>query len=231
MSLPLLKLPNSIARIVAMMTARPSDGKTVFDRNSFSFTNRLNEIGMFFQKRSPQHQAMRRLARRLNKAGIPYAIMGAMAVNAHGAERTTKDVDVLLTSEGLERFRQEFVGRDYDRVEGRPRRFIERQSGVMVDCLVTGRYPGSGKPGPLAFPDPAEASQDIEKIRVLTLPELIQLKLAARRYYDFGDVVFLIRTHNLDDSFLSQIHPSVHQDFIECLQEKRREDEYIAREG
>ena len=55
------------------------------------------------------------------------------------------------------RFRQEFVGGHYDRVEGRPRRFIERQSGVMVDCLVTGRYPGSGKPGPLAFPDPAEA--------------------------------------------------------------------------
>jgi hypothetical protein len=101
----------------------------------------------------------------------------------------------------------------------------------MVDCLVTGRYPGSGKPGPLAFPDPAEASQEVEKIRVLTLPQLIQLKLAARRYYDFGDVVFLIRTHNLDDSYLQQIHASVHKDFIECLEEKRREDEYIDREG
>src|SRR5258708_39749309 len=112
MLLPLLKSPASIARIVAMVTGRRSGGKTAFDRNSFSFANRLNEIGMFFRKRSPQHQAMRRLARRLNKAGIPYAIMGAMAVNAHGAERTTKDVDILLTSEGLERFRQEFVGRD-----------------------------------------------------------------------------------------------------------------------
>ena len=66
---------------------------------------------MFFQKRSPQHQAMRRLARRLKKAGIPYAIMGAMAVNAHGAERTTKDVDILLTPAGLERFREQFAFR------------------------------------------------------------------------------------------------------------------------
>jgi hypothetical protein len=82
--------------------------------------DRLKEIGMFFEKRSPQHQTMRRLARRLKKAGIPYAIMGAMAVNAHGAERTTRDVDVLLTPEGLERFRQEFVGDVYDQVEGRP---------------------------------------------------------------------------------------------------------------
>ncbi len=195
------------------------------------FLDRLEEIGVFFQKRSPQHQTMRRLARRLKKAGIPYAVMGAMAVNAHGAERTTRDVDILLTPEGLERFRQEFVGEVYEPVEGRPRRFVERQSGVTVDCLITGRYPGSGKPGPVAFPDPAEASQEIDKIRVLTLPQLIQLKLAARRYYDFGDVVFLIRTHNLDESFLPQLHPSVHQDFVECLEEKRREDDYLAREG
>ena len=201
------------------------------DSKPFRFTDRLQEIGRFFEKRSPQHQTMRRLARRLKKAGIPYALMGAMAVNAHGAERTTRDVDILLTPEGLERFRQEFVGEVYEPVEGRPRRFKERQSGVTVDCLITGRYPGSGKPGPFAFPDPVEASQEIDKIQVLTLPQLIQLKLAARRHYDFGDVVFLLRTHNLDESFLLQLHPSVHQDFIECLKEKRREDDYIAREG
>jgi hypothetical protein len=193
--------------------------------------HRLQEIGMFFQKRSPQHQTMRRLARRLKKAGIPYAVMGAMAVNAHGAERTTKDVDILLTAEGLERFRQEFVGDVYEQVKGRPRRFIERQSGVAVDCLVTGLYPGSGKPGPFAFPDPAEVSQEIDKVCVIALPQLIQLKLAARRFYDFGDVVFLIRTNNLDESFLQQLHPTVQRDFIECLEEKRREDEYEAREG
>src|ERR1700737_4616711 len=176
-----------------------------------------------FESAAPSTRQCARLARRLNRAGIAYAIMGAMAVNAHGAERTTKDVDVLLTPEGLERFRQEFVGEAYEQVEGRPRRFVERQSGVTVDCLITGRYPGSGKPGPLAFPEPTEASQEIEKIRVLTLPQLIQLKLAARGYYDFGDVVFLIRTHNFDEAFLQQLHPSVQQDFIECLQEKRRE--------
>jgi hypothetical protein len=214
-----------------MTVPRPKSAKPKFDGKTFGFMDRMKEIGVFFQKRSPQHQAMRRLARRLKKTGIAYAIMGAMAVNAHGAERTTKDVDILLTPEGLERFRHEFVGETYEPVKGRPRRFIERQSGITVDCLVTGRFPGSGKPGPLAFPDPTEASEEIEKIRVLTLPHLIQLKLAARRFYDFGDVVFLIRTHNLDEAFLKQIHSSVHRDFVECLEEKRREDEYLAREG
>jgi hypothetical protein len=213
-----------------MATTRPPN-KPAYDPKTFNFLKRLQEIGVFFEKRSPQHKTMRRLARRLKTAGIPYAIMGAMAVNAHGAERTTSDVDVLLTPEGLDRFREKFVGKLYEPIEGRPRRFRERQSGVTVDFLVTGRYPGIGKPGPIAFPDPAAASEEIGKISVVTLPQLVQLKLAARRYYDFGDVVFLIRTHNLDESFVRQLHRSVHRDFIECLEEKRREDEYLAREG
>ncbi len=200
------------------------------DARPFSFMRRLQDIGLFFQKRSPQHQAMRRIARRLEKAGIPYAVAGAMAVNAHGAERTTDDVDVLLTPEGLARFREKLAAKYYDQVEGRPRRFVEKKSGVRIDFLVTGLYPGRGGPGPFDFPDPAQSSEEIENVQVVTLPQLIQLKLAARRYYDFGDVVFLIRVHDLDESFMKRLHPSVHKDFIECLEEKRREDEYEARE-
>lgn len=197
-----------------------------FDPRTFSFWKRLKEISMFFEKRDQVHQSLRRLVRRLERAGIPYAIIGAMAVNLHGARRTTDDVDVLLTAEGLERLRQEVVPKFYQPVEGRPRRFVERKSGVNLDVLVTGLYPGRGKAGPFAFPDPDQASQEIEKVRVVTLPQLIQLKLAARRYYDLGDVVFLIRVHNLAESFLEKLHPSVHQDFIGCLEEKRREDSY-----
>ncbi len=181
---------------------------------------------MFFAQRDPVHQAARRLVRRLERAGMPYAIAGAMAVNAHGARRTTDDVDILLTAKDLERFRTEFVGKWYAPVPGRSRRFVEKQSDVTVDVLVTGGRPGFGQPTPLRFPDPRKASTEIGKIRVLTLPQLIQLKLAARRHYDFGDVCFLIRVHDLDESFLRRIDPSVHLDYIECLEEKRREDQY-----
>jgi hypothetical protein len=206
-------------------------GRPGLERKPRDFWKRLKEIDLFFEGRGREHQTLRRLVRRLAKAGIPYAIMGAMAVNAHGAERTTKDVDILLTQEGLDSFRQKYVGKFYDQQAGRPRRFTERQSGVTVDILVTGRYPGTGKPGPIAFPHPDEASEVIKKARVLKLPQLIQLKLAARRHYDFGDVVYLIRVHNLDESFAEKLHPSVRGDFIECLEEKRREEEYEAREG
>jgi hypothetical protein len=194
------------------------------------FWQRVKEIDLFFEGRGREHQTLRRLVQRLEKAKISYAIVGAMAVNAHGAERTTKDVDVLVTQEGLDLFRLRYVGKSYDPVPERPRRFVEKRSKVSIDFLVTGRFPGSGKPGPVAFPHPDEASQRIKNAKVVTLPQLIQLKLAARRHQDFGDVVFLIRIHDLDESFLEKLHPSVRDDFIECLEEKRREDEYEARE-
>ena len=193
------------------------------------FLERLKEIDMFFDGTSPVHQTMQRLIARLGQAGIPYAVMGAMAVNAHGARRTTDDLDVLLTAEGLEQFRKLFVGSIYDQMPKRPRRFVDRENGVSIDVLVTGHYPGRGGPGPFAFPDPEQASEEIKQIRVVTLVQLIQLKLAARRHYDFGDVVFLIRVHDLDESFADRLHPSVRGDFIECLEEKRRDDEYDAR--
>jgi hypothetical protein len=105
---------------------------------------------------------------------------------------------------------------------------VDRTNQVKLDILVTGLFPGSGKPGPIAYPDPEEVCETIKNIQVVNLATLVQLKLAARRYQDFADVVSLIRAHQLDESFLDRLHPSVRSDFIECLGEKRREDEYEA---
>jgi hypothetical protein len=196
----------------------------------FSFWKRLKEIDMFFQKNDPVHKTMRRLVKRLEKAAIPYAIVGGMAVNAHGHHRTTADVDVLLSSQGFEEFQRRFVPKNYATHEGRPRRFVDRTNEVKVDFLITGRFPGSGKPGPIAYPDPVAVGTRIEDASVIDLPTLIQLKLAARRYQDFADVVSLIGVHDLDESFAERLHRSVRGDYIECLEEKRREDEYEARQ-
>ena len=185
---------------------------------------------MFFEGTDKVHQTMRRVAEKLESAGIAYAIVGGMAVNAHRHARTTGDVDFLLTSGGMDTFRRLYVGGDFDPVPGRPRRFTDRANGVTFDILITGLFPGSGKPGPIAYPDPADVSERIADRRVVNLTTLIQLKLAARRYQDFADVVNLIGVHNLDESFLDRLHPSVRGDFIECLEEKRREDEYEVRQ-
>jgi len=64
---------------------------------------------------------------------------------------------------------------------------------------------------------------------VVDLPTLVQLKLAARRYQDFADVVSLIRENRLNETFRNRLHPTLHADFLSCLDEMRREDEYEAR--
>jgi hypothetical protein len=186
---------------------------------------------MFFQGKDEVHKSMRRVAKRLEKAGISYAIMGGLAVYAHHYRRTTDDLDILLSVEGFQEFTKRFVPKHYAPVTGRSRRFVDRANGITLDFLVTGLFPGTGQRGPISFPDPALVRETIEKYQVINLPTLIQLKLAARRYQDFADVVALIGVNNLDESFLDRLHPSVHRDYIECLEEKRREDEYEAREG
>jgi hypothetical protein len=196
-----------------------------------SVWEKLKDLDRFFQGRDPVHQTMRRAVRRLNRAHIPYAVVGGMAVVFQGYRRTTNDVDLLLTRDGLAEFQRRFVPKNYRPFPGRGRRFIDRVNEVTIDILVTGAFPGAGRPGPVAFPDPNDVGTEIERIRVLDLPTLIQLKLAARRHQDFADVVHLIRAHQLEEAFANRLHPSLRQDYIECLEEKRREDEYEAREG
>ena len=199
-------------------------------RSPASFDERVKEIAMFFQGKDEVHKTMGRLVRRLEKANIPYAIVGGMAVNARGYERTTKDLDVLLSVVGFAEFRRQFVPKHYEQVPRRPRRFVDRANQVMIDFLVTGKFPGTGQPGPITYPDPADVSEVINKKSVVNLETLVQLKLAARRYQDFADVVALIRFNELDETFAERLHPSIRRDYVECLEEKRREDEYEARQ-
>jgi len=187
-------------------------------------------MSMFKRGKDPAHVSLRRLIARLEKAALPYAVMGGLAVYVHGYRRFTDDVDVLLTREGFEEFRRRYVPKNYDSVPGRSRRFVDKQNQVTIDILVAGNYPGFGKPGPITFPNPSDVRQVFDSVPYLDLPTLIQLKLAARRYQDFADVSHLIRANNLDESYLERLDLSVRGDFIECLEEKRREDEYEARQ-
>jgi hypothetical protein len=43
----------------------------------------------------------------------------------------------------------------------------------------------------------------------VALPDLIQLKLAARSYRESADVVSLIEANDLDDAFADELHASV----------------------
>jgi hypothetical protein len=196
-----------------------------------TFWEGVKEIDRFFEGRDAVHKTMRQIVKRLEKADIPYAVVGGMAVYAHGYRRTTDDLDLLLTPAGFEEFKRLFVPKKYEPHARLSRRFTDRANDVTVDILITGLFPVSGKPGPISYPDPAAVSQTIKKARVIDLVTLIQMKLAARRHQDFADVVNMIRFNDLGESFTERLHPSVRRDYSECLDEKRRDDEYVARNG
>jgi hypothetical protein len=75
----------------------------------------------FFMGKSLLNNALQRLASDLEEHGIDYSVIGAIALNQHGYRRFTEDIDLLLTKEGLNKFRDELVSLAYPpRSKARP---------------------------------------------------------------------------------------------------------------
>jgi len=56
----------------------------------------IRAAGRFFVKDDPVHQTLNAIAQRLTELQIPYCIAGGMALVAHGYDRTTIGVDVIV---------------------------------------------------------------------------------------------------------------------------------------
>src|SRR4051812_48659237 len=67
----------------------------------------------FFMGKGTLNETLRRIVKDLEASGIDYNVIGAVALNQHGYRRFTEDIDLLLTKEGLEKFRSELVGLGY----------------------------------------------------------------------------------------------------------------------
>ena len=172
-----------------------------------------------------RRKTMRQLARRLERLGLVYAILSPEAFGTHTLEDR---VEVLLTGEGLHRFREESEAIGYRQVSGHSRSFVDRITNLAVEVRMTSHHPGIRSPGPIKFPNPADTREEWGQMQVVPLATLIELKLAAHWYYDLGDVVSLIQARELDESFAEQLHPAVRVDYLKCLDEKRRDDEFDA---
>jgi hypothetical protein len=174
----------------------------------------LREGSMHFEKESAVHKTLGRITRRLDELGIPYALAGGMALFFHGYRRFTEDVDILVTRDGLQAIHRQLEGLGYVPPFAGSKQLRDAETGVRVEFLVTGDYPGDGKPKPVAFPDPAQASVEREGVRLLALPKLIELKLASGmtnpgRLSDLGDVQKLITLLNLPEDLADQLNPYV----------------------
>ena len=197
------------------MNPKSTSSKSITKRKSRAFREALVLAGDFFMKKGIVFETMRRLAKQLEGEGIDYAIIGGMALAAHGYVRMTLDVDVLLTPEGFARFREKLAGRGY--VAGFPgaaKSFRDSQTNVKIEIITAGEFPGDGLPKPVSFPDPEGQTIEEDSVRVINLEKLIELKLASglsagNRLRDLADVQDLIMALNLPLELAKSLDPSV----------------------
>jgi hypothetical protein len=184
------------------------------------FFNGVRHAAEFFMGKADVQHALEILAHRLEQLEIPYAIVGAMAMNEYGYRRVTEDVDVLLTREGLDRFKQHWLGRGYVEKFHGSRGLRDTENGVPIDVVVTGDYPGDGRPKSVVFPDPADHARRGSRVRLLPLQKLIELKLASgmsapHRLRDLADVLELIRVTDLPLELAEELDESVREKYRE----------------
>ncbi len=164
-------------------------------------------------------ETMQRLTERLESEGIPYAVIGGMALAAHGYVRMTLDVDILLTPDGLARFRRKLLGRGYILdFPGAEKSFRDTETNVKIEVITAGEFPGDGLPKPVAFPDPEGQTVEEDNVRVITLEKLIELKLASglsagHRMRDLADVQDLIIALSLPLDLMNKIAKSVRSEY------------------
>ena len=160
----------------------------------------LREGSMHFEEKSAVHLTLRKITQRLAELNIPYAVAGGMAM--------------------FFQVHRDLEGLGYVPVFSGSRSLRDAESGVRIEFLVKGEFPGDGKPKPVSFPDPAEVSIEKDGVRWLNLPNLIELKLASgmtspARLRDLADVQELIRILRLPADLGEQLQPFVRQKYAE----------------
>jgi hypothetical protein len=194
------------------------------DFEQLSPTGRLEESWKFFMGEGLIHEALFRVISDLEKNGISYNVIGAIALNQHGYTRATVDIDLLLTKDGLKDFQEKLVGLGYrPAFEGAKKVFRTTRENVTVEVITAGEYPGDGLPKPVRFPDPNEHYVVIDGIRTISFEKLIELKLASGmsaldRLKDLADVQELIKLKSLGADFVEKLDLSVRDKFRELHQ-------------
>lgn len=174
----------------------------------------------YFMGEADVQHAATRIAKALGEMNVPYVICGGLAVAAHGHPRLTQDVDVLLTSEGLGRFKEQWIGKGWVERFAGSKGMRDTEYNVKIDVVLTGDYPGDGKPKPVRFPDPASVAVNVGGAAVISLAKLIELKLASGmtapdRPRDLDDVIQLVRANALPRDFGESLDPWVRAKFDE----------------
>jgi hypothetical protein len=178
------------------------------------------EGSLHFERKNEVHKTLQRIVQLLDELKIPYAILGSLAMFFHGYRRFTEDIDILLTSESLHKLHAHLEEAHEAAPFTGTKKLRDVLSGVGINFLVSGEFPGDRTPKPVAFPDPVGATIEIAGMRFLQLPRLVELKLASGmtapwRLQDLADAEQLIRVLHLSRELAEELHPFVAEKYRE----------------
>jgi hypothetical protein len=194
------------------------------DQLRTNFEKALTHMDEFSKGEAPPQMAAKRIAQALHELEIPYVVAGGLAVAANGLGRYTEDVDLILTREGLEKFKKRWLGVGWVERFAGSKGLRDAHHNLKIDILTTDEKPGDGKSCPFTFPDPATVGQPVggiwEGMKMLDLRTLIELKIASwmtspHRMRDGDDVTRLIKIHNLPRGYSDGLHEYVRDKYHE----------------
>lgn len=145
----------------------------------------------------------------------------------HGLRRFTEAVELLVTKSDLKLIHEKLVGLGFVPPFKNSKQLRDTELGVRIEFLTAGDFPGDGKAKPVAFPDPSTVSFEADDVSYVTLPTLVELKLASGmtgpgRLKDIADVQELIKVLDLPLDFGKGLDPYVQGKFNELWKASRK---------
>ncbi len=152
------------------------------------FVEGVDYCGRFLMGMSEVHEALYKLTKILEEEQLPYAIIGALALNEYGHKRATVGVDLVMRDEDLQEFKQRHLGRGYAERVPATGKLLDTVHNVHIDVLSMPLY--------------------IEL-------ELASGMVAPHRAKDLVDVQELIKSAGLPRETADELDPWVRAKFLE----------------
>jgi hypothetical protein len=169
----------------------------------------------------------------LGQLGCEAVVVGGWAVWHHGyLARLTQDIDIVLPADRIEEFLRLAAVSGFEilpQPEGRWPKVRHKDTDIQVDILPERGRPGTAaRPAPTTIGHPQTLGASGPKLGYVSLPALIELKLAAGRPRDESDVAELVRANPDQVEAIRRHLAVVHADYVrefERLVERAREQQ------
>jgi hypothetical protein len=169
-------------------------------------------------------RVIRALDRLLETVRGEAVVAGGWAVWRHGyLGRVTQDVDIVVPAGLIGELLRAAAVSGFEVLPVRAGiwpRLRHKESDVSVDILPEGATPGTpSKPAPTTIPHPSRLGAEVGCLKYIHLAGLVELKLAAGRARDDGDVVELLLANPDRVDAIRQHLSAVHRQYREHFDE------------